>query len=152
MATLTTSQFYSVGRCPTINAIQEDDPSYDPLGEALIKSGVLLSLFNNACDRVYYDGYYGPISDEEWLEQDGRVPSSVRESIWLIAKVLSEIEDYKEIAYCDDLRHSPYARLNDEYCEDECIGHEVGRASAEEIRREIVYWYREIYGVDYPHV
>lgn len=128
MATLTTSQFYSVkGKQPIINAIQEDDPSYDPLGAALEKSKVSIDLFNAACDRVYFDGYYGPVRDEEWEEQDGREPYSVKEAINIIAHVLDEIDDYN----------------------DNEAGYLVG---AGEIRAEIIYWYREIYGVGYPSV
>lgn len=145
-----TSQFYVAGaRQYAINAIQQDDPSYDPVAQALKKTPFINEkLFAAACDRVYFDGIYGPVSAEDWEEQDGRKPYTVREAINIIARVLANVEDYVDIMYCGE----PYFINHDEEYGIECKGHEYGRVLAEEIRAEIVYWYREIYGVGYPHV
>lgn len=110
-----------------IEEIQEDDPSYDPLEEALSKTHGYVSrkLWHAACDRVYYDGYYGPISSDDWKEQDGRKPYTVKEAIEILAKVLGYVEPY----YDDDRMVS---------------------VEASEIRAALVPFYKEIYGVRYP--
>lgn len=145
-----TSQFYRVNnRQPLIHAIQADDPSYDPLALALAKTpDISIDLFAAACDRVYFDGYYGPIDPVEWQEQDGRKPYSVLAARKIIAQVLANVEDYKDIEYCGE----PYFINHDEEYGHECQGHEYGRVLAEDIRAEIVYWYREIYPERYPSV
>lgn len=109
-----------------IEQIQDDDPSYDPLKQALSKVPFVgMKQWVAACDRVYMDGYYGPLNDEEWKEQDGREPSNVGDAIRLIAKVLDKVDDYGE--YYDEF-----------YVE------------SREIKAALVPWYREIYGVRFP--
>lgn len=153
---LVTSQFYMVNshKQSLINAIQQDDPSYDPLALALAKTPFIgVDLFSAACDRVYIDGYYGPVSAEDWKETDGRKPYTVKEALNIIARVLANVENVWEVRYCEDLMEEfPQEFENWTPCK-ECKGHKTDMiAQAEEIRAEIVYWYRDIYGVGYPHV
>ena len=110
-----------------IEFIQEDDPSYDPLAMALKKANVSKELWKGACNRVYFDGYYGPVSDAEWEEQDGREPYSVKESIQVIARVLAQVTEYY-----NSWENASY--------------------SEEDIRAALVPFYYEIYGERYPHV
>ena len=77
-----------------IALIQDNDPSYNPLVTACEKAGISTELLDAAEDRVYYDGYYGPINDAEWEEQDGRKPYSVSEALDIMRRVNDEIEDY----------------------------------------------------------
>jgi hypothetical protein len=154
-----TSQFYNVGanRQPVINYIQNEvDPSFDPLALALKKTPFIgEKLFLAACDRVYFDGYYGPVSPEDWKETDGRKPYRVKDAIRVIAAVLANIDDVWEITYCDEFKmmaEEDEAYADWDSCED-CKGHKTDlAASAEDIRAEIVYWYSEIYGVRYPQL
>lgn len=138
-----------------IAMIQEDDPSYDPLALALKKTPFVgFKLWQAACDRVYYDGYYGPINNLEWEEQDGRKPYSVKEAIRIIARVLANVEDVWEFEYCDTIQMQAEFDESFEWdsCEN-CKGHRGNKiASAEDIRADLVPFYREIYGVGYPHV
>lgn len=109
-----------------IEQIQDEDPSFDPLGVALRRSHYSRAIYNAACDRIYIDGYYGPVSATEWKEQDGRKPYYVSSALQIVGKVLSEVEDYGE--YYDDF-----------YVE------------ADDIRAALVSpWFKEIYGTRYP--
>lgn len=111
-----------------IQIIQDEDPSYNPLYAALKKSHYSIDKWNAATDRIYMDGYYGPISAEEWKEQDGREPYSVSEALTIVAKVLDKVENYVET-------------WDSFYVE------------AEDIRAALVSpWYSEIYGTRYPSV
>lgn len=131
-----------------IEEIQDDDPSFDPLALALAKTPFVgKKLWLAACDRVYFDGYYGPINPVEWKEQDGRKPYSVKEALEIIAKVLENVEDYRDTRYCGD----PYFVVHDEEYGIECEGHLVTIAEANDIKAALVEpWYREIYGVRFP--
>lgn len=108
-----------------IEYIQDDDPSFDPLSQALTESNVNRDLWTAACDRVFTDGYYGPISNEEWKEQDGREPYSVKDAIEVLKKVLDKVDDYRD--------------------EDRSV-----IADAHEIKKALVPFWREIYGSSYP--
>lgn len=110
-----------------IDRIREDYPLYDPLTPALEKAGVSKELWEGATQRIYTDGMYGPIHPIEWAEQDGREPYIVSDAIKIVAKVLEEVDEYR-----------------DEW------GDEVIIYPAEDIRADLVFWYREIYGVRYP--
>lgn len=74
--------------------IRENDPSYFPIETARIAAGISKELLDAAVDRVYTDGYYGPISPDEWKEQDGRRPYTVSEALGIMGKVADEVEDY----------------------------------------------------------
>jgi len=116
-----------LGMQGVIEYIQAElDTEYDPLALALSKAKISKKTWLAACDRVYFDGYYGPVNDAEWKEQDGRKPYSVKAAMVTIAKVLDNVQDYR-----DD-------------------GDVI--ADAHEIRKELVPWYREIYGVGYPRL
>jgi hypothetical protein len=124
-----------------IGIIQENDPSYDPLALALTKSNIERDTWRAACSRVYYDGYYGPISNEDWLEQDGREPSSVEEATNIIAHVLEKVESYYELEFCEEGTTDTV-----------CTGHSNWdtKVNADEIRAALIPFYKEIYGVGYP--
>lgn len=109
-----------------IEYIQNElNTEYNPLELALSKTKISKDTWNAACDRVYFDGYYGPISPSDWQEQDGREPYSVKEALQIIAFVLTEVDDYRE--------------------EGDII------ADASDIRKELVSpWFKEIYGYGYP--
>ena len=77
-----------------VDQIRETNPSYDPLETAREKAGISVDTLKAAINRVYYDGYYGPISPESWLEQDGREPSTVSGALDILAKVAENVEDY----------------------------------------------------------
>lgn len=112
-----------------IDEIQDNDPSYDPLALALEKTpDVDKDLWKAATDRVYFDGYYGPLSPSDWEEQDGRKPYTLAEALTIIAKVLENVERYY---------------LND--------GEYEGYIDASEIKAALIApWFSEIYGQRYP--
>ncbi len=79
-----------------IEQIQGEDPSYDPVALACEASGVDRELFAAALDRVYVDGFHGPVSATDWREQDGREPSSVSEALAVLERVSDAADDYRE--------------------------------------------------------
>lgn len=118
-----------------IEQIQEDDPSYDPLAIPLRRAHYSRRMFNAACDRIYSDGYYGPINPQEWAEQDGRKPYYVSSALKIVAKVLQEVESY--------IDSEDWAST----------GMDVRYFDADDIRAALVSpWYQEIYGTRYPRV
>jgi hypothetical protein len=125
-----------MSRKTIIDYIQDDDPSYDPLEGGLARANVSRETFAAASDRVYFDGYYGPVSAEDWAEQDGREPAKVSDALGILAKVDNEIEDYRVtvIGLCDD-----------EDCDVEHESDEV-TASAHDISRAVFASVIEIYG------
>lgn len=103
------------------------------------------------------DGYYGPLNDEEWREQDGREPSNVNEAIKVIANVLDKVEDVWTTEYCDNLRmqlEEDEDLSEYDFCEvGECKGHRTDlMAPSSEIKAALVPWYSQIYGERYPSV
>jgi hypothetical protein len=132
-----------------IEIIQDDDPSYNPLLPALEASNASVEDWNAAISRVYYDGYYGPVSNEEWAETHSFLrPFSVPEANEFIAKVLEEVDDYWDIEYCDE-DDNEYGHLTTT-----CTGHRVwdSKINAGDIRAALVPWYHNIYGTRYPQV
>lgn len=125
-----------------IEAIRRDDPSFDPLANALAESGVSRAEYETATSRVYWDGYYGPISDADWNEHDGR-PMTMQQAHDIIGKVAEAVGDYHEMTLelCDD--------EDCETCREEC-GHEVdvSTVAARDIRRELFAPFVAIYGAD----
>lgn len=126
-----------------VEIIQMNNPSYDPLGEALTASGVSMDTWNAAGSRIYYDGYFGPLSDEDWKEQDGREPSNVKEAIAVVAKVLDKVESYYEFDFCE-----PGSTHTN------CTGHRIWNTEvhSSEIKQALIPFYKEIYGEKYPSV
>lgn len=49
---------------------------------------VTLKDFDTARDRIYADGYYGPIQDSDWKEQDGR-PMTMKRAKCIINEALN---------------------------------------------------------------
>ena len=127
-----------------IARLQAEDPSFDPLALALAASGVSREQFVAAHDRVTADGYFGPINDAEWLEQDGREPASVREALKVLSQVNDEVSDYwiEVMTECMD---------NEDRCEDDfenCPGHLIREKWAEsnDISKDLFREVIEIYG------
>lgn len=77
-----------------VDVIRESNPSYNPIETACEKAGIDPDYLKNAIDRVYTDGYFGPISAGTWEEEDGREPYSVAEALEILAKVAENVEDY----------------------------------------------------------
>ena len=77
-----------------IAMIQANYPEYNPIEQARIAAGISEELLDAAEDRVYYDGYYGPIRPVEWQEQDGRKPYTVTEALDILRVVADNVEDY----------------------------------------------------------
>lgn len=113
-----------------IEYIQDEDPSYDPLTQALAKLKIDREDWKAANNRIYADGYFGPINQEEWEEQNpGWKSFTVKTAQEFVAKVLEEIGDYHEAG--------------------ETPG-DYFPVAASEIRAALVPYYKEIYGVGYP--
>jgi len=117
-----------------IEQIRDDYPAYDPVEQACQDAGISRELFRAALSRVVLDGYYGPISDKDWEEQDGREPYSVKEALKILQKVSDEIEGYREYIH--------YGEDDD----GEIIEIEEETVDANDIRRDIFSGVVEIYG------
>ena len=85
-----------------IEQIQEDDPNYAPFKQACEAAGIEYDLAKAALDRVVMDGFYGPLSNSDWEEQDGRRPFSVSEGLEILAKVSEEVTGYNELFVDED--------------------------------------------------
>lgn len=98
-----------------IDRIREDDPEYMPLPEAIEKD----PLFRFAESYIYADGYYGPFTAREILEESGleergltlsqakrilRWNDPREECLSILKDAADTIEDYKTEDYvmCDD--------------------------------------------------
>jgi hypothetical protein len=77
-----------------IEMIQDENPSYDPIETAREKAGISKDLLTAAIDRVFYDGYFGPIRPDDWAIEDGRDPYTVAEALEIMRKVADNVEDY----------------------------------------------------------
>jgi len=69
--------------------IRCEDPEYDPLAHVDDRQRL-----DAAIDRVYVDGYYGPIDAETWREQDGREPATTTEALSVLAVADEGISDW----------------------------------------------------------
>jgi len=75
----------------------KDMENWDPVGAQLAEqqiwhgfaeeAGVTLEELQLAYSRVTFDGYYGPIQDEDWAEQDGR-PMTLKKAIAILHSAL----------------------------------------------------------------
>ena len=77
-----------------IELIQDENPSYNPIESARLAAGIKKDTLTAAVDRVFYDGYYGPISPASWEEEDGRKPYTVTEALDILRQVAENVEDY----------------------------------------------------------
>jgi hypothetical protein len=118
-----------------IQRIQENDPRYDPWAEAVAASGHTRELADAAMSRVVLDGNYGPLSDSDWEEQDGRKPYSVAEALDILSDISDCIDDYREFVYVGTDPET-----------DEPLEEEQTTATAEDIRRCVFRSVIEIYG------
>ncbi len=116
-----------------IQQIQGEDPSYDPVALACEQAGVGRELFAAALDRVFVDGFYGPVSASDWRHQDGREPSSVADALAVLERVSGGVDDYRTTFYAE----------NEDGDEVEWL---ESVADAADIRREVFSAVLEIYG------
>lgn len=127
-----------------IEWIRDNDPEYDPIAIACQAAGIPRETAKAAADRVYCDGYYGPISADDWREQDGREPATVSDALEILKRLADAIPDYK----VEDLHMCGFS--DDDPCEnpETCGGHpyEVGSVDAAEIADAAWPFVREIYG------
>lgn len=128
-----------------LDEIRDEDPEWDPVPAALESAGIDAETFKAAKDRIYCDGYHGPISAEDWREQDGREPATMGEALRIFKSVSDEIGDYtrREFGYCQ----GPGDIHEDDL--ESCEGHEGDpelSVSARDIRAARWPWYVEIYG------
>lgn len=136
-----------------IERIRENDPEYRPISEETEKD----PLFRFAESYIYADGYYGPFTAREILEESGlegrgltlsqakkilRWKDPREECLSILKDAADSIEDYREIMYvgCDDVECEP--------CLKDFASHEVEEtlAEASDIKRERFSYVYEIYG------
>ena len=129
--------------------IQDDDPSYDPLTLACQEAKIERATFNAALDRVVFDGFYGPVSTEDWREQDGREPASIAEARHIVHEVAFAVQDYiqTQLEMCEDPGCGKWDWNEETQSGDESHEHEIEeRVEADEIRRDLFRRVYEIYG------
>jgi hypothetical protein len=122
----------------TVERIREEDPSFDPAALACEAAGIPRALYAAALNRVFYDGYYGPVSPEAWIEahdeeEHAEAVGRIADALAILAKVSDEIEGYHEIVFAVD----------DDGEEVEWTEETV---SAAEIRRDLLAAVYDIYG------
>jgi len=135
-----------------IDRIREDDPEYRPISEAIEKD----PLFRFAESYIYADGYFGPFTARQILEESGlegrgltmsqakrilRWSDAREECLNILKDAADTIEDYKEICYasCDEVGCvSEECHAEHEY--------EETRADANDIKHARFSYVYEIYG------
>ena len=123
----------------TVERIQDEDPSFDPAAYACEAAGIARTLYAAAKNRVFYDGYYGPVSPEDWIEshdedeQHAEAVARVRDALAILQKVSDEVEGYRETFFDVDEDGDEV-----EWTEE--------TVPAEEIRRDLFAVVYEIYG------
>jgi len=135
-----------------IKRIRENDPEYRPISEATEKD----PLFRFAESYIYADGYYGPFTAREILEESGlegrgltlsqakrilRWEDPREECLSILKDAADSIDDYKETFYasCDEVGCvSEECHAEHEY--DETV------AGSSDIKRERFSYVYEIYG------
>ena len=85
-----------------LETIRESDTEYDPVVPACEAAGIPRALFAAALNRVFLDGYYGPIRPEAWIEahegeEHVEEVALTRHALVLLERVSDEIEGYHEI-------------------------------------------------------
>lgn len=78
------------------------------LEDILKEAECTLDEFEAACTRIRLCGYYGPISDEEWLEQDGRDMPRAR-----AVRILNAATD---VAFENHEYYNPEVTMADRVC------------------------------------
>jgi len=127
-----------------IREIQEDDPSYDPIPQALIRAKIPEPVFRFAEQFIFWDGHYGPFSTKDLLEEASIEERELTEETFalcdsrdkclaVLRAVAEEIDDYTEIAF--DIDEDGEER---EY--EEC------RTDSRDIVDDRFHYVREIYG------
>lgn len=157
-----------------VETIRDNDPSYDPLRAACERAGVpyksdgapATPCYCAARDRVYFDGYYGPLRDADWREQDGREPAALVDALDIVRRVAAEIEDYREeVSYACDACDGRGTVADGDATGDAdgediaplpttcpaCTGEGLvyateTTADASDIKRDVFAWYAAIYG------
>ena len=105
--------------------------------EAAKQAGVTVKTLRSAMDRVYADGYYGPISTKDWIVQDGRRRvANIKDALKIIKDAMNYIPDDIE-----------YITMEGDWEEDE-DGNALPNTILEgkDIRDEVFGFYYEIYG------
>lgn len=98
-------------------------------------AGVDIVTYNLAKTRVLLDGHYGPISDADWEEQDGR-HMPMREARRILKRAAGA--SIGDVEFC-----------NPEFeCYDDGEGNQMPNCEipGDAIKRELFSFYREIYG------
>ena len=121
-----------------LERIRESDTEYDPVVPACEAAGIPRALFAAALNRVFLDGYYGPIRPEAWIEaHEGEEHleevALTRHALVLLERVSDEIEGYRETFFGLDE-------------DDEEVEWTEETVSAEAIRREVFAVVYDIYG------
>ena len=126
-----------------LKALSDEDPTGAEyiedqyMKDAAKEAGVTVKKLRAAMDRVYADGYYGPISKQDWIRQDGRRGvADIKVALKIVEDAMSYVPS--DIEYFDP-------RFEWEEDED---GNALPNAviSGEKIRDEVFSFYYEIYG------
>lgn len=138
------------GRANYLKAMIEEHVGEGIIPAAVKAAGVDPKRFSAACDRVYCDGMYGPISERDWREQDGRKPYGVGAARAIVRKVFDEIRDVPIMDYefCDATGRDDRNGTDFNCGERPCPGHdfEAGRIEKKEVLAAYFGWVRDIYG------
>jgi hypothetical protein len=131
--------FRNYNNCDPEGAKHTIDSMWDEIYKA---AEVDEKKFNHAMNRVYLDGYFGPISQESWDEENqGAKGLTVTEAREIVEKGMAAVSD---VEYCDPDYDCEYDREIDESSDDyvpqnNCI------IEAKYIKHAMFKFYYEIY-------
>lgn len=122
----------------TVERIRDDDPSFDPATSACVAARIPRALYAAALNRVFFDGYYGPVSPKAWIEandeeEHAEAVGRITDALAILRMVSDEIEGYHETCFVveDDGEDLEWPEET---------------VSAAEIRRDLLSSVYDIYG------
>lgn len=82
---------------------KKDEGYLDRLNERMIESaGVTSDVWREAENRVYFDGWFGPCTQEDWEEECDGNSLTVGEALNIIMEGAEAVEDYYE---CEEVEY-----------------------------------------------
>ncbi len=120
-----------------LDDIREYDPEYEPVDDACRKAAIPRSLFAAALNRVFYDGYYGPVSAQAWIEasdeeEHAEAVARTADALGILERVSDEIEGYRETFFVEQ--------------DGEEVEWTQESVSADDLRREVLAVVLDVYG------
>lgn len=91
-------------------------------------AGVTLQEYKTACDRIWWDGQHGSVTDEDWAKEDGR-PMTPHRALQIVRVGAGAKIDSVEFVTYEDALCDTWTKID-----------------GSDIKREVLRWFVDIYG------